>query len=286
MDNTVDSSILSSGTNFTKQKERRDEMKKLKFAVIGMGFIYPRHKQAIEKLGHEILLTCDSDPRKLPDFLDWIEMFNHPKFNEVDAVVICTPNYLHSTIAREALLRNKRVLSEKPLSINGTDGLWGVNTVLQLRKHPKLQNLHPNEVFIEAKMFRDESYWSGWKGNEVKSGGILYNLGIHYVDLAVFLLGSDWKILNATADKKKVVADVDFNGKKAHIHIEIVDRKEDQGRKLIADGEEITLSNQENLSYEDLHIEVYKDFIEGNGIPLSEAEKSLELVSRILTEAQ
>lgn len=246
-----------------------------------MGFIYPRHQQAIERLGHEVVLTCDIDETKNPDFTDWIEMFNHPKFKEIDCVSICTPNYLHSTIAREALLLGKRVLCEKPLSINGTLGMDGVNTVLQLRKHPKLQAIHPKEIIIEAKMFRGDSYWNGWKGNDVKSGGILYNLGVHYVDLAVFLFGDKWSVLNTTVKKKKVITDIDFNGRFAHIHIEIVDTPEEQGRRLIADGEEIILSNQENLSYEDLHIEVYKDFINGKGIELKEAEKSLKLVEEI-----
>lgn len=256
----------------------------MKFAIIGMGFIYPRHKQSIERLGHQVILTCDIDETKQPDFTDWVKMINSPQFKDIDAVSICTPNYLHSVMVRECLLKGKKVLCEKPLSINGTQNMEGVKGVLQLRKHPLLQNFpKPKQLLIEAKMFRDEKYWNGWKGNNVMSGGILYNLGVHYVDLAIFLLGKKWEILFVEKSDKKVIADIRFGKSLAHIHIEIVDKPELQGRTLIADDEEITLSNQENLSYEDLHIEVYKDFIEGNGISLKEAECSLELVKAILT---
>jgi|SRR3990167_5049171 len=256
---------------------------KKRFAIIGKGFIFSRHKQAIEANGGEVYLTCDIDADKNPDFIDWVEMFNHPKFANVDYVSICTPNYLHSVIAREALLRGKKVLCEKPLSINGIKGMDGVMTVLQLRHHPKLQKIKkPKELFIEAKMFRDEKYWNSWKGNDIMSGGVLFNLGIHYIDLAIFLLGNKWKILRVYRKKRKVVADIRFGKSLAHIHIEIVSDRKKQGRKLLMDGQEIILSNQDNLSYEDLHKQVYQDFLVGKGVGIKEAEKSLKLTNAIL----
>lgn len=255
----------------------------IKFAIIGMGFIYPRHKEAIEALGGKVYLTCDIDRTKKPDFTDWVKMFNHPKFDEVSHVIICTPNYLHSVITREALLKGKKVLCEKPLSNNGTEGMEGVNTVLQLRYHPELQKINkPKELYVEAKMFRDQKYWKSWKGDEVMSGGILYNLGVHYIDLAIFLLGDSWRIDWVTKSNKQIIAGVYFGDSYATFHIEIVKTRKQQGRKLIADGNEITLSNADNLSYEDLHKAVYRDFIAGCGINLTEADKSLKLINAIL----
>jgi UDP-N-acetyl-2-amino-2-deoxyglucuronate dehydrogenase len=254
------------------------------FAIIGSeGFIAPRHKKAIEDLGHKVLLTCDI--KGGADFVDWVEMFNHPDFKKIDCVSICTPNYLHSIITREALLKGKKVLCEKPLSINGTEGMEGVRTVLQLRYNPAVMFLHekpPEKIHVEAKMFRDEKYWNSWKGNEVMSGGVLYNLGVHYIDLLIYIMGDDWKILNVKRSEKCVIGKIEFMTGIATFHIEIVDTKEEQGRTLLADGAEIILSNQENLSYEDLHKEVYKDFVAGGGITLEEAQKSLDLIRAIL----
>jgi len=254
----------------------------MKFAIVGKGFIFERHRQAIEKLGHELTMTCDIDPTKQADYLDWAEMFNTPKFKEVDAVVICTSNYLHPIIAREAMLRNKRVLSEKPLSISGTKGLYAVNTVLQLRHHPILQDLKPKRVEVTAKMFRDESYWNGWKGNPLKSGGILYNLGVHYIDLLIFLLGNPVSIQEAEVSDKLARGEIVFDRGIGEFHIEILDSREGQIRKILADGQEVSLSDKDNLSYEDLHTEVYKHFLSGNGISFGEENKSLDLIADIL----
>jgi len=255
----------------------------LKFAIIGKGFIFDRHVQAIEGVGGQVLFTCDIDETKNPNFTDWLEMFNDPRFDEVDAVVIAAPNYLHAPITREALLRGKKVLCEKPLSIGDTKGMGGVFTVMQLRHHPELLKLNkPKEITVTAKMFRDEVYWDSWKGNDVKSGGILYNLGVHYVDLAVFLLGDSWEIETVEKSKKKITARVRFGESVADFHIEVVDSREEQGRSLQADGREIVLSNQDNLSYEDLHTAVYKEFVAGRGVSLEEAGKSLKLIKAIL----
>jgi len=251
----------------------------MKFAIIGKGFIYHRHKKAIEDLGHEVYLTCDINPDTKPDFIDWLEMYHHPKFDKVDAVIICTPNYLHAVMAREALLRGKKVLCEKPLSIDTFDGLEKVNTVLQLRHHPALKGLEAQEVYVEAKMFRDEHYWDSWKGDDVKSGGVLYNLGIHYIDLLIYLLGEPVYIDNVSINDKLAKGMVVFkDGKVGSFHIEIIDNRAEANRIILVDGKNINLSNQDNLSYEDLHKYVYWDFINGNGIPLKEAEKSLKLV--------
>jgi len=264
----------------------------MNYAIIGLGFIYPRHKKSIEETGGKVLLTCDIDPEKKADFEDWVKMIDDPKFKEVDAVVICTPNYLHSKMAREILLRGKRVICEKPLSINGVVGLDDVNTVLQLRYAPEVlkakELINPTSmVRVVARMFRDEKYWSSWKGDENKSGGLLYNLGIHYLDLLIFLLGNDDHILETEITSTHATGTIRFGASKTgFFDIQILPTKENQERFveiLNDDGMQIiNISNKDNLSYEDLHLEVYKHFNKGEGIPLSEAKKSLELVERLL----
>jgi UDP-N-acetyl-2-amino-2-deoxyglucuronate dehydrogenase len=261
----------------------------MNYAIIGKGFIYPRHVQAIEATGGKVLMTCDTRFNETnPDFTDWLEMYNHPKFKEVDTVVICTPNYLHSTMAREAILKGKKVICEKPLSINGTDGLEGVVPVLQLRYHPQLQNIkNIATLHVTAKMFRDEVYWNSWKGNPVKSGGILYNLGIHYLDLIVWLLGTDYTLSKVAVTDKTVTGVLTYKESVASFWIEILDSREGQVREITysqkgGSFQTINLSNKDNLSYEDMHLEVYKHFIKGEGVPLSEAKKSLELVNKLL----
>lgn len=251
------------------------------FAVIGLGFIWPRHRLAIEELGGKILMTCDSDPAKGATFTDWVEMYNHTDFEKIDAIIICTPNYLHAVQAREALLRGKKVLCEKPLSIDDTRGLQGVKTVLQLRHHPELKGIKAQRAYIEAKMYRDETYWNSWKGQEVKSGGILYNLGVHYIDLLIYLLGRPKKILEVATGITCASGMIKFERGEGKYLIQAVDSREKQGRRIIVNGKEINLSDKDNLSYEDLHKEVYKDFMKGKGVGVSEAKKSLDLIKQL-----
>lgn len=252
------------------------------WAIVGMGFIAPRHISNIKAVGGNVVLTCDIDPEKKADFTDWMEMFHHPRFKEVDWVAVCVPNYLHSVISREALRLGKQVLCEKPLSINGWKGLKGVKTVMQLRYHPELQNVvfEPN-VKIVAKMFRDDKYWNGWKGNDVKSGGILYNLGVHYIDLLIYLLGNSYEIIHSKILIKSATGLIKFKYGLAEFHIEILDNREGQERYIQLGDKRINLSNQDNLSYEDLHKRVYEEIKAGRGIDLKEAVKSLELIEKL-----
>ena len=255
-----------------------------KYCIIGLGFIYPRHVDAIERNNGKVILTCDIDETKCPDYTDWVKMFNSPEFEAVDIVVICTPNYLHGPIAREAILRGKQVLTEKPMTFGTTQGLDKIYTVLQLRNSDKVKLLKeksPKKVSVTAKMFREDKYWKGWKGDDLKSGGILYNLGVHYIDLLIFILGHPLKILDTTYSTTLATGKIEFEKGVGTYHIEILDNREGQIRKILADGEEVSLSDKDNLSYEDLHYEVHKALLDGKGVPYSEAIKSLNLIDQL-----
>ena len=258
----------------------------MKYAIIGMGFIYSRHIKAIQDTGGEVVLTCDIDPTKNPDFTDWVEMYHSPRFKDVDCVVICTPNYLHGVMAREAVKLNKEVICEKPMYLEYFDtddkSLEEITPILQLRYNPALIGLNARDVYVEAKMFRDDKYWNSWKGNDVKSGGILFNLGVHYIDILRVLLGEWLEVENALVTKTQATGKIRFENGFGEFHIEIVDDKSKQGRKVVVDGKEINLSNQENLSYEDLHKNVYQDFVMERGYKGENTFASLNLIHEII----
>lgn len=252
----------------------------MKYAIVGKGFIYERHRQAIEATGGTIIATCDINPATGPDYFDWVQMFSSSAFREVDTVVILTPNYLHQVIARVALLLGKKVLCEKPLSISCIHGIEDAYTVLQLRNHPKIKGIKAKRVTVEAKMFRDDTYWKSWKGSDDLSGGVLFNLGVHYIDLLVYLLGSPVNVQQCFIVNKrtKAIGTVLFENGLGDFLIEIVDSREKQGRRIFVDGIQIGLSDKDNLSYEDLHKSVYEDFIAGRGVTGRDAEKTLMLI--------
>jgi len=259
---------------------------KAKWALAGLGFIAPRHIQAIERTGGELIVTCDTDKEKKPTFTSFSQMTDNVIWNQVTHLAICTPNYLH--VAMAARVPGKVVLCEKPLGITteSVEYLSGkVFTVLQLRHHPEVQRLkeavgdrHNVSLVVRAK--RDQSYWDGWKGNESQSGGILFNLGIHYFDLLVHLFGVP-TASSCVSTKKRATGTVEFGNIECMFDIEILSDTNGQERSLVIDGEKILLSDKDNLSYEDLHVKVYEDILQEKGVTVNEAIKSIRLVEKL-----
>lgn len=261
----------------------------MNYAIIGKGFIYSRHKESIESIGGKIVMDCDIDESKHPTFFSYKEMFKSKKFKEeVDAVVIATPNHLHKQMIKDALATDKLVLCEKPLILdNNFKGLEGVKTVLQLRYHSMLSELKKaltgsnNSIDLVMKVCRDEKWWNSWRGDEKKSGGILMGLAIHMFDLLIFLLGNDYVVINAKNFRKKCTGIIKFPKAIVNYHVEVMDNKEGQTRSLLINGKNYELCNKDNLSFSGYHNIVHKEFAKGNGIPLSEAKKSIELVLKL-----
>ena len=103
-------------------------------AMIGVGRAAQRqHLPAYQKLQSEgkvkIVAVCDVHEETaraaaaefgVPHaFTDWTEMLRMP---EIDAVDVCTPNYLHKQPVVDAFAAGKHVLVEKPIAINAVEG--------------------------------------------------------------------------------------------------------------------------------------------------------------------
>lgn len=261
-----------------------------KHALVGLGFISSRHRQAIKESGGELILTCDIDSSKQADYLDYREMFKDPRYTDVDFVTVATPNYTHAEICREVLKTGKKVLCEKPLTINQDyEGLEDVNIVMQLRHNKRLQMFkkdHKN-VDIFVKTYREPSYFESWKGDARLSGGILYNMGIHYIDSLIFLLGRPVEIKKSYLEERLAYGEILFQKGRGTYHIELSTEPGPVIRKFIIngvswdiEGATIPLNGGEKVT--NLHTEVYKDLIKGKGLTLKQAKKSLDLVARLI----
>ena len=261
-----------------------------KHAIIGSeGFISKRHKKAIENIGGELALTCDL---KGGNFIDWVEMIHSPEFKDIDMVSICTPNYLHSVMVRECLQLSKKVLCEKPLTIFNDLHIDDPNlgVVLQLRHNPIIKKFKEDNfagnIKITVKSYRPPEYWESWKGNTRMSGGILYNMGIHYLDLLIHLLGDPITIPYSEYTTTKVTGTIEFQRGVGEYHIELLTEEAPVVRKIAFDGQEVDLEGAtipltDTGEILDLHTEVYKDFVQGKRIGLREAKRSLDLVKHL-----
>ena len=273
----------------------------MKHCIIGSeGFISKRHRKAIENIGGELVLTCDNkdlnyiDPdfRITPDFTDWVEMIHSPKFKEVGMISVCTPNYLHSVMVRECLRLGKKVLCEKPLTIFDDLHLEDPNlgVVLQLRHNPLVKKLkeenYSGNIKIEVASYRPPEYFESWKGQTPKSGGIVYNMGIHYLDLLIHLLGNPVSIPYSKISDKKAEFTIEFQRGIGEASIELLTVEAPVVRKIALGGEFVDLEGAtipltDSGEVLDLHTEVYKDFIQGKRIGLREAKRSLDLAKHL-----
>ena len=188
-------------------------MKKINSAIIGCGAIYRLHADAIKQSKYSNLVAVvDIEEQKAKSAATDYECKHFTDYKEVllssdiEVVHICTPHYLHASMAIEALKAGKHVLVEKPIA---RDVSQAQQLVQEAKKNSKylgvcFQNRYNNtsikikemldqEVLGKIKGIkgivawnRDEAYYteSNWRGSwETEGGGVLINQSIHTLDL-------------------------------------------------------------------------------------------------------
>ncbi len=247
-------------------------MEKPKFLVVGTGFIFKKHLEAIQEIGGEVIYATNQEN-------GWQD-----KVKEADYVVILTPSYLHKEQISQVLEidANKKIICEKPLSLKSEDVENmpdSVNTILQLRNKP-IGYEKANYYTIELKVIapRNAEYWDTWKGKREGSGGILMNLGLHYFDLIQQLFGEPERVQTWWIDDKKAMGR--FFGKNYscswEINCEAFNSYKQAERILTINWERHDLTEDRNY-----HINEYQNIVAGKGIKPKEAVKSIKLIERI-----
>jgi predicted dehydrogenase len=109
---------------------RLSENDKINVAGIGIGSRGGADLGEVSTLGHNLVALCDVDEKyaakefaKYPNakrFTDYRVMLDKMG-NEIEAVVIGTPDHTHAVIAMEAMRRGKHVYCEKPLAHSAHD---------------------------------------------------------------------------------------------------------------------------------------------------------------------
>jgi len=195
------------------------------FALVGCaGFVAPRHLEAIQSIGGQLIAAVDPHDsvgvldRYFPqaDFFTEIERFDrfldkqHRARSEkrVECVSVCSPNYLHDAHVRLALRNHAHAICEKPLVISpwNLDSLAElereydrrVYVVLQLRLLPQVIALKRRfaaslerraQVTLKYITPRGPWYHVSWKGDPERSGGLAMNIGFHFFDLLCWVFG-------------------------------------------------------------------------------------------------
>ena len=188
----------------------------LRFGIIGCGRIAHRHAEQIKRFGH-LTAVCDIIPEKAEAFA---AKYNDTAFytsssfllqkQNIDIVVVCTPNGLHVLHAVEALNAGFHVLCEKPMAISVADCKRMIDTseknkrqlfiVKQNRFNPPvlavkklLDENKLGKIFsVQLNCFwnRNEIYYkNSWKGTKDLDGGTLFTQFSHFIDLLYWLFG-------------------------------------------------------------------------------------------------
>lgn len=194
-------------------------MKKINFAVIGIGKIGTRHVNTILNNPHAELLALVDIVKtdfisNIPkaNYFNSIEEFLKSEISlQVDVVAIASPNGLHFEQAKKALENNFHVLIEKPMTLLTKDA----EDLIKIAKHNKkeifvvMQNRYspPSQwlkEIVESKKLgqiylvelncywnRDERYYTKghWHGSKAMDGGSLFTQFSHFVDILFWLFG-------------------------------------------------------------------------------------------------
>jgi len=257
----------------------------MRFSIIGTGFIFPVHTQAIKAVGGEITEAVGEGSS-----FSLREVIKNPR---TDCIVILTPNDLHFEMIMAAAEQDKIVLCEKPLVVKSEQARIlaekpNIFTVLQLRHHPLVKELksriNKNENYkinMDISVYREEKYYQGWKGQKERSGGILFNLGIHYFDLLLYLFGKEKKTTILSLSEKTGGGTIEGDNYICNWRVSTDEKKENQRRLFRINGTDYNFSSKDNLAYENLHKFVYQDLLNKKGITPEEALKSIELIEKL-----
>ncbi len=291
------------------------------FALIGAGgYIAPRHMKAIKDTGNNLIAAMDKNDSVgildsyFPDadFFTEFERFDRHlekikrQGTKIDFVTVCSPNYLHDAHIRFGLRIGADVICEKPVVLNpwNIEALQeieketghNVYTILQLRLHPAIISLKEkidaapadkkHVVDLQYITSRGHWYYTSWKGDISKSGGIATNIGVHFFDMLMWIFGPV---------KENVVKQHTKNTASGYLELEkatikwmlsidantLPDAVKAAGKRtfrtLTIDGEAFEFSD----GFTELHTQSYANIIAGKGFPLSENCKSIELVHEI-----
>ncbi len=198
----------------------------MRVGVIGCGSIGKVHIKNLKAVGAEVVAACDIDEAELKyvksnfgvehvykDYRDLVAR------SDLDAVVVATPNYLHSRMTIDALREGKHVLCEKPPALTAREvkemyeasRRYGrsllIGLTLRFRADSRALRRYVEEVgigepyYARASLLRRSGIpgYGSWFTRKAEAGsGPLYDIGVHALDITLWLM-NDFGVREAWA---------------------------------------------------------------------------------------
>ncbi len=200
-------------------------MKKVRIGIIGMGNMGKHHanyllKGAVKRA--ELTAVCSASPHKLAPYKP-LAIYGDGealiRSGEIDAAIIATPHYQHTTLGMAALDAGVHLMVEKPISAHKADAERLIAKsrehpaavfagMFQLRTEPRyaksrwlIQTGELGEIvrinWIITDWYRTDAYYASsawratWKG---EGGGVLLNQCLHQLDALQWMCGMPAKV--------------------------------------------------------------------------------------------
>ena len=195
-------------------------MKTVRVGVIGVGGMGSTHARMIaagQVPGMTLAAVCDIDESKLQGYGPDVKTFTDSKklirSGDVDAVIVATPHYGHTTIGIDAMEQGLHLLTEKPISVHKADA----ERLIAARKNKKqvfaaMFNMRTDPYHITLRdliqsgqlgqitrinwivthWYRTQAYYDngGWRATwKGEGGGVLLNQCPHNLDLWQWFFG-------------------------------------------------------------------------------------------------
>ncbi len=193
---------------------------KIGIGIIGFGGIaQSQHAPGYRRVADqcEIVAVADIEPKRLEEaksdkwkiahvFEDYKKLLEMP---EIDAISVCTPNYVHMQPTIDAFAAGKHVLCEKPMAMNAEEGKQMIAAAKAAGKNLQIgynmrfsAGAQSLKRALEAGTFgniyhaaaramrrRGVPTWGVFTDKEKQGGGPLIDIGVHITDMTLWLMG-------------------------------------------------------------------------------------------------
>jgi predicted dehydrogenase len=199
-------------------QDERSSLEPLRVGVVGLGYAGGQHlKNFLRVPNVEAVALAGLEEERLQElgglygvpnlYKSWEDLVAR---DDLDVVSIGAPNHLHAPIAIAALEGGKHVLCEKPLARTGAEAQEIVRAarkadravhiaftqrergdVQALKRHVEEGNLgriyHAKATWMRRNGIPGMGSW--FTDKEMAGGGPLIDLGVHMIDMALYLMG-------------------------------------------------------------------------------------------------
>lgn len=193
----------------------------MKLGIIGFGGMAHWHNQNAPRAGVKVTAAYDIDPARIAEAKElglraYDRLEDFLKDEEINFVLVATPNQVHKEMAIRALRAGKHVMVEKPATLSLAD--WD-EMVQESQKAGKILTVHQNRRWdrdyrvmrevvqtgklgkvysIESRVFGTAGGMFGWRAFKEFGGGMLLDWGVHLVD-QLLMMYPDQKVTSVYA---------------------------------------------------------------------------------------